>query len=80
MTLVGVTDGATTSDVNIPMSVLVGDTNGNGTVTASDVALTKSQSGQSADETNFRSDVTVNGTINSSDVSLVKANSGTGSP
>jgi len=65
-------------DITVPMKTLVGDTDGNGSVNASDVTQTKIQSGQSATVTNFRTDVTVNGTINASDVSLVKSRSGTG--
>ena len=47
-----------------PMSVLIGDTNANGTVNAADVAQTKSRLGQTFDATNFRSDVNANGSIN----------------
>ena len=45
VTLFGVDDGSTFSDLIIPMSVLVGDTTGNGSVNASDVGATKTQSG-----------------------------------
>ena len=69
-----------TSNVNIPMGVLLGDTSGNGSVNASDVSLTKLKSGQAIDASNFRADVTVNGSINASDVSSVKLKSGTGLP
>lgn len=64
------------SSVTIPMSVLVGDVNGNGAVNASDVALTKSRSGQATGATNLRSDVNADGGINATDVSLVKSQSG----
>jgi hypothetical protein len=64
----------------IPLGLLVGDTSGNGTVNASDVSQTKLRSGQTVDNTNFRSDLTLNGTINASDVSLVKLKSGTALP
>ena len=59
-------------NVTIPISVLVGDTNGNGTVSSSDVAQTKGRIGQAVDATNFRSDVNASGGINSSDVTLIK--------
>jgi hypothetical protein len=62
------------------MGVLLGDTNGNGAVNASDVSQTKSRSGQTSGGTNFRSDVTTNGSINASDVSLVKLRSGSALP
>jgi hypothetical protein len=65
-----------TSNVTIPMSVLVGDVNASGSVTASDVSLVKSQSGQTAGESNFRADVNASGSINAVDVSLVKSRSG----
>ena len=77
VTLSGVTDGANTIDASVPMGVLLGDTNGNGSVNASDVSQTKAQTGQTVGVTNFRNDVTVNNSINASDVSLVKTKSGT---
>ncbi len=40
----------------------------------------KPQSGQTANGTNFRSDLTVNGSINASDVGAAKAQSGTSLP
>ncbi|MEP6822200.1 MAG: dockerin type I domain-containing protein [Chthoniobacterales bacterium] len=78
--LFGVNDGTGPGDISIPISLLTGDTNANGTVNASDVSETKAQSGLTTDSTNFRLDVSVNGAINSSDISLVKSNSGTGLP
>jgi hypothetical protein len=68
------------TDFTIPMSILIGDTNANGTVNAADVAQTKGYLGQAVDATNFRSDVNVNGTLNAGDVSIVKSNLGTGLP
>ena len=65
-----------TSNVTIPMSVLVGDTNATRSVTASDISLVKSQSGQTAGASNFRADVIANGIINATDLSLVKSRSG----
>ena len=59
------------------MGVLVGDSNGDGHVNASDVAQSKSRSGQTLDGSNFRSDVNANGTINATDIGLVKSKSGT---
>ena len=64
----------------IPMRVLVGDTNGNGIVNASDVSQTKSRIGQQLNGTNFRSDVTANGFIDSVDIALLKSLVGTGLP
>ena len=68
--------GNSSSSVPISMGVLVGDTTGNGTVNASDVAQTKANSGQTMDASNFRTDVTVSGSINAADVGLVKSNVG----
>ena len=68
------------TNVTIPMRVLIGDVNGNGAVNASDVAQTKSRSGQPVAAATFRSDVNANGMINATDVSLVKSSSGTGLP
>ena len=79
VTLFGVVNGMGSSDVPIPMSILLGDTSGNGSVSSTDISQTKGQVGQAVG-TNFRTDVTVNGTINSSDVSLVKLQSGTALP
>ena len=67
-------------DLPVQMSVLVGDTTGNGAVNSSDVDQTKMNSGQVVDASNFRTDVNVNGSINASDVALVKANCGWSRP
>jgi N-acetylneuraminic acid mutarotase len=68
------------TNVTIPMSVLIGDVNGNGAVNASDVALSKSRSGQPVAAATFRSDVNADGSINASDVAFVKSLAGTGLP
>ena len=80
VTLSGVSNGVDTGNVAIQMAILVGDTNGNGSVNSSDVSQTKLQSGQAVTVSNFREDVTANGTINASDVSSVKLKSGTALP
>jgi hypothetical protein len=77
VTLFGVNGSA---NVVIPMSVLVGDVNENGTVNAADVAQAKSRIGQPIDQTNFRSDVNTNGDINAGDIAIIKSNLGTGLP
>jgi hypothetical protein len=78
----GVTDaiGQTAPASTVKMRLLLGDVNGSGTVTASDIALAKSQSGSPLGEANFRADVNVSGTLTASDISLVKAASGTSVP
>ncbi|MEP6810068.1 MAG: dockerin type I domain-containing protein [Chthoniobacterales bacterium] len=80
VTLAGVSDGASTADLGVPLAVLLGDTTGNGTVNASDVSLTKSFSGQAAAANNFRADVNASGSINGSDVGQVKSKVGTSLP
>ncbi len=66
------------NNATIPMSVLIGDTSGNGSVNAGDVSQTKGQSGAAVGAGNFRNDVNASGvTINAGDVALVKARSGT---
>ncbi len=82
ITLTNVQDSAGNLSASVPgdFSVLVGDVSNNRTVSSSDVSLVKSQSGNGAGGTNFRSDVNGDGTINSSDLGLVKAKSGTSLP
>ena len=77
VTLFGVNYGAATGNLPIRVALLLGDTNGNGAVNSSDVAETKSRSGQTVTSANFRSDINANGVINATDVSSVKAKSGT---
>ena len=76
VTVSSLNDGFATSDLAIPMRVLVGDTSGNGSVNATDVSQTKLQSGQAVTALNYRQDVSANGTITATDVSLVKLRSG----
>jgi hypothetical protein len=65
---------------DVPFGFLTADVNGNRTVNAADVALTKAESGEPVDATNFKSDVNANGVINASDVAAVKSRAGTGLP
>src|SRR5207244_1833302 len=78
--LLGVSDGSSTGDVLIPMSVLIGDTTADRSVNSADISQTKSQSGHAVTTSNFREDVTADGSINSADISLVKSKSGTALP
>jgi hypothetical protein len=77
-TLHNVTDefGQSLPDTPGTLVVLIGDTNGNSVVNASDVAQTKTQIGQPVTNANFRNDVNPNGAINGSDAALVKSHSG----
>ena len=77
VTLLNVSDGTNTNNVAVRMRVLAGDTNNSGSVTASDVAQVKAQSGQTVTAANFRLDVNASGgSISASDVALVKSKSG----
>jgi uncharacterized delta-60 repeat protein len=78
ITLSGVSDGTQTRNISVPMTMLLGDSTGNGAVNSSDVGQTKLQSGQTANASNFRSDVLANGVINATDVGFVKLHSGSG--
>ena len=80
VTLHSVCDGTNQGDVLIPMGVLSGDVNGNGTVSAADVALTKAQVGHAVGGSNFREDVNANGVLNAIDVAIVKSKTGTALP
>ena len=78
ITLNGVLDvESNTGSVSSTLNVLIGDTNGNGSVSASDVGQTKAQSGLAVNPGNFRTDVNVSGSISASDVAAVKSRSGT---
>ncbi len=68
------------TNMTIPMRLLIGDTNGDGLVNSGDAQQTRNHSGQTTNATNFRSDVDVDGFINSGDTTAVRARSGTALP
>ena len=70
------TSGGAVSSEILPVGFLAGDTNASRSVSGSDVAQTKAQSGNAAGAGNFRTDVNANGAVSSSDVSIVKSLSG----
>jgi hypothetical protein len=76
VTLQNVSNGTTTTNILIPMGVLLGDTNANGAVNAGDAAQTKGQSGVPVGAGNFREDVNSSGAINAGDVAIVKSRAG----
>ena len=82
VTLSNVTDSFSQRlpDTAVSAGFLLGDTNGNGVVNASDVSQTKAQLGQSATGSNFRTDVNASGAVNATDVSQIKAKLGTALP
>jgi len=76
ITLNNVNDGTTTRSFTISLGLLLGDTNGDRTVNSGDSTITRTQSGQTANATNFRSDCNVDGTINSGDSFIARSRSG----
>jgi hypothetical protein len=67
-------------NMTIPVRLISGDVNGDGTVNTGDALQTRNRSGQSADATNFRSDVNTDGVVNGGDTTVVRARSGGGLP
>jgi hypothetical protein len=78
ITLNDVHNGALSGDITVPISLLIGDTNGNRSVNSGDALQTRNRSGQPVDATTFRSDVNLDGSLNAGDVTVVRARSGTG--
>ena len=62
------------------MGLLLGDVDGDGTVTNTDFSLTKVDDGQTTDATNFREDLNVNGRIDRRDAKSVRQQIGTSLP
>ncbi len=75
VSLSNVTDtfGQVLLSTSVSMSVLLGDSNGNNSVTASDIAQTKASVGAALSSANFRSDFNLSGAINATDVAIAKA-------
>ncbi|MDQ6861850.1 MAG: dockerin type I domain-containing protein [Verrucomicrobiota bacterium] len=71
-----VTTNQSTADVTVPMRVLIGDVNGDGSVNSADSTLARNASGQTANATSFRADVNADGFINSADSTMVRNRSG----
>ena len=67
----------TLASASVTMGLLMGDVDGDGSVTKADLGLVKADLGQPTDATNFREDVNVDGTINQLDVKAVKRYRGT---
>ena len=82
LTLSGLTDVFSQALPNqtFTMKMLVGDTTGNASVGAGDIAQTNGQAGAAVTEANCRQDVTVNGGINAGDIGLVKSRAGASVP
>jgi hypothetical protein len=82
ISLTSITDDQanTLASASVTVGLLLGDVDGDGTVTTTDFNLTKSDNGQSTDETNFREDVKVNGRIDRNDATTVRQQVGTSLP
>ena len=81
ITLTNVNDGVNAGDVAMPMAVLLGDTNGNGSVSAADIGQTKAQSGQATTGSEFPDRCECQRfSITAADIGLVKSKSGTSLP
>jgi hypothetical protein len=80
VTIANVSDGTTTNNVAIPMSLLLADVNGDRVVNSGDALQTRSRSGQAVDTTTFRSDVNTDGALNGGDTIIVRGQAGAGLP
>jgi len=81
VTLINVLDAADhAGDVSATMGVLLGDTSADGVVNSADITQTRRQSGNVANSSNFREDVTLDGVVNSADITLVRRQSGSALP
>jgi hypothetical protein len=76
VTFSGVSNGTSTGDVTVPMSLLIGDSNADRVVNSGDALQTRNRSGGVANSPNFRSDVNVDGAVNTGDALLVRTHSG----
>jgi hypothetical protein len=72
--------GNFSSAASASMGLLLGDVNGNGVVSNTDVASVKAQVAAPVGASNFRDDVNANGVISNTDVSATKAQVGTSLP
>jgi len=80
LNLVGVSDGAITNDVTVPIGVLLGDVNATKHVDSIDVTTVQRNNSQNVNLNNFRSDVNANGHIDSIDVTTIQRANSTGLP
>jgi hypothetical protein len=78
--LINTMSGGNVGTVNIPVGILLGDTNASRAVNAGDTTQTKGFAGQATAAGNFRSDVNLDGIINSGDSGIVKSRAGNAIP
>jgi hypothetical protein len=78
MSLSNVTDtfAQVITEAALNLHMLIGDSNGNKSVTASDIGQVKGQAGATATSANFRTDFDANGSVTASDIGQVKATAG----
>ncbi len=69
-------NGGILPTADVSFGFLIGDTNVDRSVNASDIAQTKSNSGRVVDLTNFRTDVNADGFVNSGDAFITRSKSG----
>lgn len=81
LTLTGLSAGTGTTDVSVPMGVLLGDVNASTVVSNADVieANAQAKSNAAASESNFKTDINLSGVISNADVNLIKAKAKTNS-
>jgi hypothetical protein len=72
ITLQGVNAGGLSTDVSVPVGLLIGDVNVTRNVDGNDVSATQSQTRQRVENANFRMDVNATGVIDGNDVSAVQ--------
>ena len=65
---------------SVTMALLLGDVDGDGSVTNADLAIARADQGQTTDSSNFRVDINTNGTIDRADANTVKRQLGTSLP
>ena len=70
------TSGGTVTPVTIPIGFLLGDVDGDRSVTRNDALAVKAQTGQPVSSSNFRLDLTPDGRINNKDVQQAKTHLG----
>ncbi|MBA3832550.1 MAG: hypothetical protein H0X34_11790 [Chthoniobacterales bacterium] len=82
VTLTNVTDtqSNTLPSASVTIGLLLGDVDGDGSVTRTDFNQVKADQGKTTDASNFHEDVNANGTIDRMDANLVKRGIGTSLP
>jgi hypothetical protein len=82
ITLNGIADsqGNTLPSASVTMKLLLGDVDGDGSVTNADLAIARADQGQTTDDSNFRVDINTNRVIDRTDANIVKRQIGTSSP